>query len=142
MGFLLQAPVGPEAEPLGDAGPEPLDQDVDAGDEPAHQVEAGLRLEIEDGRSTPAQQQAVGWVDARPTWPLDPHELAMSASIIPANGPGPIDPSSSTRTPASGPPRLRSDLAAVPTINASRAQSDTPANARRRPGTGSGRCRR
>ena len=55
-----EAGVGPEAQPLGHAGPEPLDQPVGLLDEPEHQLDRVGVLEVDaDGGTGPVQQVPV-----------------------------------------------------------------------------------
>ena len=103
-----EARVGAEAEPLGDAGPEALDQRVGLLDEREHRLDAVGLLQVDADRAPAAVQDLeVRLVDGSP--PTDPARSTrttsapMSDSIIAANGPGPIPASSMTLMPGNGP---------------------------------------
>ncbi len=65
----LGAVLGAEAEALGDAGPEALDQHVGLGDQPQHQLAALVALEVR-GHRPPVAQQVVAAGLGRRSGPL------------------------------------------------------------------------
>ena len=103
----LRDVLGPEPEPLHHPRAKALDQRVGRRAEPQREVPAGRRLQI--ARRPRAGRGACSSRSPSRARPRPPPARAgstsapMSASIIAANGPGPIEAISTTLTPCSGP---------------------------------------
>ena len=103
------ADVGPDAEPLGDAGPEHLEHHVGRVGEAQERVDAVGMLEVEADRRLADRCMGLPWPDgtgrSRATSARSTRSTSAprSASSIPQNGPGPRPTSSTTRNPAIGP---------------------------------------
>ncbi len=71
-----QARVGAEPEPLGRAGPQALDQDVGALDEPQHRLDGGRLLEVEgDARAAAVEQVRPPQPEHPAARPVDPDHV-------------------------------------------------------------------
>ena len=60
LGVAGQAVLGTDAQPLGDAGPEALDQGIGLLDQPQHRLDAVRGLEVDPDRPAAAGQQVHG----------------------------------------------------------------------------------
>ena len=104
-----EALVGPDAEPLGHAGPEPLEERVGTVGEPgAGRPRHRRRLEVDRDRAAAAAEHVEASAcrvaaDGTATRSTRMTSAPRSASTIAQNGPGPMPATSMTRSPASGP---------------------------------------